>query len=91
MGRGGKGTHSGWFNCPSDGQGLTPFLFLFCFPFSGVEAEARRPAPGTVVHRYLSSKPAVEFKYVEATPGWERADCWVYWTQMDLPHPEKVD
>jgi len=26
------------------------------------------------VNRYLSSKPALEFKYVEATPGWERAD-----------------
>ena len=41
--------------------------------------------------RYLSSKPALEFKYVEATPGWERADCWVNWTRMDLPRPEKVD
>ena len=54
-------------------MGRGSLLSYSCF-VSPFQAEARRPAPGTAVHRYLSSKPALEFKYVEATPGWERAD-----------------
>ena len=88
MGRGGRAPIRGGATAHLMGRGSLLSYSCFVSPF---QAEARRPAPGTAVHRYLSSKPALEFKYVEATPGWERADCWVNWTRMDLPRPEKVD